>query len=117
MGSNTMSETLTHMFLFQSASNFEKWPWQPNRSVMAEYGRDGCNDRCWGTDLSLGAACLNDDMCSSRVCRDGNCVAVDQPLGSTCSKYDELCASNIYKSLHIFPKGNAQTSYGRYHHV
>ena len=30
--------------------------------------------RCWGTDLSLGAACLNDDMCSSRVCRDGICV-------------------------------------------
>ena len=37
---------------------------------------------------------LNDDMCSSRVCQDGICVAVDQPLGSNCSKYDELCSSN-----------------------
>ena len=38
MGGNTVSETFTHMFLFRSASNFEKWPRQPNRSVMAEYG-------------------------------------------------------------------------------
>ena len=37
MGGNTVCETFTHMFLFQSASNFEKWPRQPNRSVMAEY--------------------------------------------------------------------------------
>ena len=42
MGGNTVSETFTHMFLFRSASNFEKWPRQPNRSVMAEYGREGC---------------------------------------------------------------------------
>ena len=44
--------------------------------------------RCWGTDLPLGAACMSDDMCSSKVCRDGICVVVDQPLGSNCSKYD-----------------------------
>ena len=50
--------------------------------------------RCWGTDLPLGAACMSDDMCSSKVCRDGICVVVDQPLGSNCSKYNELCASN-----------------------
>ena len=34
------------------------------------------------------------DLCSSGVCRDGLCMALDQPLGSNCSKYDELCASN-----------------------
>ena len=28
MGGNTMSETFTHMFLFQSASSFENWPRQ-----------------------------------------------------------------------------------------
>ena len=39
MGGNTMSETFTHMFLFRSASSFEKWPRQSNRSVMAKYGR------------------------------------------------------------------------------
>jgi hypothetical protein len=44
--------------------------------------------------VSLGTACLNDDMCSSRVCQDCTCVVVDQQLGSTCSKYDELCSSN-----------------------
>ena len=42
MGGNAVSETFTHMFLFRSASNFKKWPRQPNRSVMAEYGREGC---------------------------------------------------------------------------
>ena len=43
MGGNTVSETFTHMFLFQSASSFEKWPSrQSNRSMMAEYGREGC---------------------------------------------------------------------------
>ena len=41
MGGNTVSETFTHMFLFfRSASSFEKWPRQPNLSVMAEYGRE-----------------------------------------------------------------------------
>ena len=39
MGGNTVSETFTHMFLSQSASNVIKWPRQPNWSVMAEYGR------------------------------------------------------------------------------
>ena len=67
MGGNTVSETFTHMFLFRSASSFEKWPRQSNRSVMAEYGREGC-------------------------------VA----LSSHCAQ-----------RLHICPKGNAQTSYGR----
>ena len=66
MGGNTVSETFTHMFLFRSASNFEKWPRQPNWSVMAEYGREGCVE-----------------------------------LSSHCAQ-----------SLHICPKGNAQTSYG-----
>ena len=67
MGGNVVSETFTHMFLFRSASNFEKWPRrQPNRSVMAEYGREGCVE-----------------------------------LSSHCAQ-----------SLHICPKGNAQTSYG-----
>ena len=66
MGGNTVSETFTHMFLFQSASNFEKWPRQPNWSVMTEYGREGCVE-----------------------------------LSSHCAQ-----------SLHICPKGNAQTSYG-----
>ena len=66
MGGNTVSETFTHMFLFRSASSFEKWPRQPNRSVMAEYGREGCVE-----------------------------------LSSHCAQ-----------SLHICPKGNAQTSYG-----
>ena len=42
MGGNTVSETFTHMFLFRSGSSFEKWPRQPNSSVMAEYGREGC---------------------------------------------------------------------------
>ena len=42
MGGNTVSETFTHMFLFRSARSFENWPRQPNRSVMAEYGREGC---------------------------------------------------------------------------
>ena len=43
MGGNTVSQTFTHMFLFRStASSFEKWPRQPNWSVMAEYGREGC---------------------------------------------------------------------------
>ena len=66
MGGNTVSETFTHMFLFRSASSFEKWPRQPNWSVMAEYGREGCVE-----------------------------------LSSHCAQ-----------SLHICPKGNAQTSYG-----
>ena len=68
MGGITMSETFTYMFLFQSAQSFEKWPRQPNRSVMAEseYGREGCVE-----------------------------------LSSHCTQ-----------SLHICPKGNAQTSYG-----
>ena len=66
MGGNTVSETFTHMFLFQSASSFENWPRQPNWSVMAEYGREG---------------------------------------------YVEL-SSHCAQSLHICPKGNAQTSYG-----
>ena len=65
-GGNTLSETFTHMFLFRSASNFEKWPRQPNWSVMAEYGKEGCVE-----------------------------------LSSHCAQ-----------SLHICPKGNAQTSYG-----
>ena len=39
MGGNTVSETYTHMFPFQSARKFENWPRQPNWSVMAEYGR------------------------------------------------------------------------------
>jgi hypothetical protein len=42
MGGNTMSKTFTHMLPFRSASNLEKWPRKPNRSVMAEYGREGC---------------------------------------------------------------------------
>ena len=44
MGGNTVTETFTHMFLFRSASSFEKWPRQAasNRSVMTEYGREGC---------------------------------------------------------------------------
>jgi hypothetical protein len=67
MGANTMPETFTHMFLFQSASNVEKWSRQPNLSVMAEYGREGCFE-----------------------------------LSSHCAQ-----------SLHICPKGNAQTSYGQ----
>ena len=66
MGGNTVSETFTHMFLFRSASNFEKWSRQPNSSVMAEYGREGCVE------------------------------------------FSSHCA----QSLHICPKGNAQTSYG-----
>ena len=67
MGGNTVSETFTHMFLFRSAwSSFEKWPRQPNWSVMAEYGRERCVE-----------------------------------LSSHCAQ-----------SLHICPKGNAQTSYG-----
>ena len=41
MGGNTVSETFTHMFLFGSALSFEKWPRQSNRSVMAEYGKEG----------------------------------------------------------------------------
>ena len=41
MGDNTVSETFTQMFLFQSASSFENWPRQPIWSVMAEYGREG----------------------------------------------------------------------------
>jgi len=36
-----VSETFTHMFLFQSVRNFKKWPRQPNRSMMAEYTADG----------------------------------------------------------------------------
>ena len=68
MGSNTVSETYTHMFLFPSGSSFENWlSRQPIRSVMAEYGREG---------------------------------------------YVEL-SSHCAQSLHICPKGNAQTSYGR----
>ena len=67
MGSNTMSETFTHMFLFRSARSFEKWPRQSNWSMMAEYGREGCVE-----------------------------------LSSHCAQ-----------SLHICPKCNAQTSYGR----
>ena len=67
MGGNTVSETFTHMFLFRSASSFEKWPRQSIWSVMAEYGREGCVE-----------------------------------LSSHCAQ-----------SLHICPKGNAQTSYGR----
>ena len=67
MGGNTVSETFTHMFLFRSASSFKKWPRQSIRSVMAEYGREGCVE-----------------------------------LSSHCAQ-----------SLHICPKGNAQTSYGR----
>ena len=66
MGGNTVSETFIHMFLFRSGSRFEKWPRQPNRSVIGEYGREGC------VELSL--------QCAQRH--------------------------------HIFPKGNAQTSYG-----
>ena len=43
MGSNTVCETFVHMFfLFRSASSFEQWPRQSNRSVMAEYGKEGC---------------------------------------------------------------------------
>ena len=41
MDGNTVSETFTHMFLFQSGSSFENWSRQPNRSFMAEYGREG----------------------------------------------------------------------------
>ena len=67
MGVNDVSKTFTHMFLFRSASNFEKWPRQPNQSVMAEYGKEG---------------------------------------------YVEL-SSYCTQSLHICPKDNAQTSYGR----
>ena len=67
MGGNTVSETFTHMFLFRSASSFEKWPRQSIWSVMAEYGREGCVE-----------------------------------LSSHCAQ-----------SLHICPKCNAQTSYGR----
>ena len=79
MGGNTVSETCTHMFLIgrcvkfrkvaQAAKyaprSFKKWPRQPNWSVMAEHGREGC------VELS----------------------------------------SHHAQSLHICPKGNAQTSY------
>ena len=71
MGGNTVSETFTHAFLFPSGSNLKKLPRQSNRSVMAEYGREGCVE-----------------------------------LSSHCAQ-----------SLHICPKGNAQTGYGRQHHV
>ena len=67
MGGNTVSVTFTHIFLFRSASSFEKWPRQLNRSVMAEYGKEGC--------VELSSHCI--------------------------------------QSLHICPKGIAQTSYGR----
>ena len=67
MGGNTVSETFMHKFLFRSGSSFEKWPRQPNRSVMAEYGKEGC--------VELSSHCV--------------------------------------QSLHICPKGNAQTSYDR----
>ena len=39
MGSNTVSETYTHMFPFRSARSFKNWPRQSIWSVMAEYGR------------------------------------------------------------------------------
>ena len=71
MGGNTMSDTFTHMFHFQSVWSFENWPRQSIWSVMAEYGREWCVE-----------------------------------LSSHCAQ-----------SLHICPKGNAQTSYGWYHHV
>ena len=67
MGGNTVSETLAHMVLFRSGSNFKKWPMQPVWSVMAEYWREWC--------------------------------------------FPEL-SSHCAQSLHICPKGNAQTSYG-----
>ena len=37
MGGNTMSETFTHMFLFQSASSFENW----QLAQAANLERDG----------------------------------------------------------------------------
>ena len=66
MGGNIVYKTFMHMFLFRSGSSFEKWPRQPNLSMMAEYGREG-----W-VELS----------------------------------------SHCAQSIHICPKGNAQTSYG-----
>ena len=60
MGGNTVSETFTHMFLFRSASSFEKWPRQSNRSVMAEYGREGC--------VELSSHCAQ----SLHICPKGN---------------------------------------------
>ena len=61
MGGNTMYETFAHMFIFRSASNFKKeWPRQPNRSVMAEYGREGC--------VELSSHCAQ----SLHICHKGN---------------------------------------------
>ena len=41
MGGNTVSETLVHMFLFRSAQSSKNWPRQSIWSVMAEYERKG----------------------------------------------------------------------------
>jgi hypothetical protein len=60
MGGNAVFETFTHMFLFRSASNVEKWPRQPNRSVMAEYGREWC--------VELSSHCAQ----SLHICPKGN---------------------------------------------
>jgi hypothetical protein len=77
MGSNTMSETFTHMFLFRSASNFEKWPRQPNRSRMAEYVREGC--------VELSSHCVQ----SFHICPKGNLFFL---TSEECVKFQKVAA-------------------------
>ena len=52
--------SLVQKLFFRSASNFKKWPRQPNQSVMAEYGREGC--------VELSSHCAQ----SLHICPKGN---------------------------------------------
>ena len=60
MGGNSVFETFTHMFLYLSGSNFEKWPRQPIWSMMAEHGKEG--------GIELSSHCAQ----SLHICPKGN---------------------------------------------
>ena len=132
MGGNTVSETFTPMFLSQSAWSFNIWPRQSIWRVMAVYGREGC--------VELSSHCAQSlHICPPKVIfkpviMGGNTMSETftpmflswsvwsfkiwprQSIWSVMAEYGrEGCvelSSHCAQSLHIYPKGNVQTSYG-----
>ena len=135
MGGNTVSETFTPMFLSRSVWSFKIWPRQSIWSMMAEYGREGVLSYLPIVPKAsiyipkvmrkpvMGVNTMSETFTPMFLSRSVWSFKIwpRQSIWSMMAEYGgEGCvelSSQCAQSLHIYPKGNAQTSYGCQHHV